>query len=137
MNATTPTPLQTVQALYGAFGSGDLPGLLAMLAPDVEWRFIGAPGLAYTRTCRGRDDVAQWFGQVLELEDIQRFEPREFLAGPDHVTVLGFEHTVSRKAGGGFDTEWVHVFLVKDGLVSRFWGFYDTAAAAAAHTAAQ
>jgi ketosteroid isomerase-like protein len=138
MNTPALTPQQTIEALYGAFGRGDLPGLLAMLSPDVQWRFVGAPGLDYVRTAQGRDDVARWFGQVLEAEDIQVFEPREFFAGPDHVTVLGFERTQSRRAAGGtFETEWVHLFTLKDGLVTRFFGLYDTAAAAAAHGVAR
>ncbi len=72
------------------------------------------------------------FGHVAELDGIQAFEPREFLAGPDHVTVLGWERTQALPAGKVFETDWVHVFNLRDGKVTRFIGTYDTAAVAAA-----
>ena len=127
------TPLATVQSLYAAFGGGDVPAFLALLADDIEWSFHGAPGVPYSGTVRGHEAVAGWLGKVVQAEDIQAFEPREFFAGPDHVTVLGWERTVSRASGRTFETEWVHVFSVRDGRVSRFWGMYDTAEAGAAH----
>src|SRR4029453_146803 len=73
-----------------------------------------------------------WFGHVAELDDIQAFEPREFLAGPDHVTVLGWERTHALPVGGVYETDWGHVFNVRNGKVTRFVGMYDTAASAAA-----
>jgi ketosteroid isomerase-like protein len=35
------TPLTLVQTAYAAFGRGDIPGLLSVLAPDVRWEFTG------------------------------------------------------------------------------------------------
>jgi ketosteroid isomerase-like protein len=77
--------------------------------------------------------VARWFGSIAAADDIKAFEPRELIAAGDHVTVLGFERTVARARGKTFEAEWVHVFTVRDGRVVRFWGMYDTEAAAAAN----
>jgi len=44
---TMNSPVQIVQALYGAFGRGDVPALLTMLSDDVEWIHRGNIGLAY------------------------------------------------------------------------------------------
>ncbi len=126
------TPTEIIQSLYCAFGRGDVAALLAMLCDDVEWTHRGSIGLAYMGTVRGKAAVARWFGQVGELDGIQAFEPREFLAGPDHVTVLGWERTQALPAGQVFECDWVHVFTLRDGKVTRFVGTYDTAASAAA-----
>lgn len=126
------SPVQIVQSLYAAFGRGDVPALLDMLSDDVEWIHRGSIGLAYMGRFVGKPAVAQWFGHVAEADGIQAFEPREFLGGPDHVTVLGWERTQALPAGGVFECDWVHVFNVKDGRVTRFVGTYDTAASAAA-----
>ena len=126
------SPTEIVQSLYSAFGRGDIPALLAQLTDDVHWEHKGQLPLAYLRTARGKADVATWFGQVAELDDIQAFEPREFLAGPDHVTVLGWERTRARPDGGVFECDWVHVFRLREGKVCRFVGSFDTAAVAAA-----
>ncbi|WP_127996907.1 nuclear transport factor 2 family protein [Piscinibacter defluvii] len=131
-----PSPTEIVQSLYAAFGRGDIAAVLDLLTDDVQWEHKGSSGAAYLRTARGRADVARWFGEVAELDEVQAFEPREFLAGTDHVTVLGWERTRARPAGGVFETDWMHVFTLRDGRVCRFVGLYDTAAALAARRAA-
>lgn len=124
---------ELIQALYAAFGSGDLPQFLSMLQPDVKWRFIGAPGLAYTTEVTGHEGMQRWLTSVAELEDIQAFEPRQMFAAPEHVTVLGWERTVAKPTGRAFECEWMHLFELKDGRVARFVGIYDSARVAAAH----
>lgn len=126
------TALETVQAAYAAFGRGDIPALLALLDEDVEWRFCGDSLAPYTGRRVGRDAVAQWFGQVAQSDEIKIFEPQEFLAAPDHVAVIGFERTRALPGGGSFDTDWVHVWQVADGRITRFFGMYDSEAAAKA-----
>lgn len=126
------TPTETIQAMYGAFGRGDIAALLAMLTDDVHWEHKGSIGLPYMGVFHGKAAVAQWFGHVAENDAIQAFEPREFLAGADHVTVLGWERTQALPRGGVFETDWVHVFSLRDGQVCRFIGSYDTAAVAKA-----
>lgn len=129
---TLASPTDVVQALYAAFGQGDVPAVLDLLAEEVEWTFRGAQGVPYTGTFRGRSEVAKWFASVGQADDIQAFEPREFLAGDEHVTVLGWERTRALPGDKVFEADWVHVFTVRGGRVVRFWGMYDTQAAAAA-----
>jgi ketosteroid isomerase-like protein len=125
MSATVQA-VEVVQSVYAAFGRGDTPALLSLIADDVEWKFIGTRGLPYTGTFRTRDEVAKWFASVLA------FEPREFMPAGDNVTVLGWERTQARPSGEVFETEWAHVFTVRNGRIVRFWGIYDTEASAAA-----
>lgn len=127
---THPTTL--IESLYADFGRGDLPALLERLTDDVRWTFLGDGAVAYMREARGKADVAAWFGQVAALDEIQAFEPREMLAGPDHVTVLGWERTRALPDGGVFESPWLHVFRLRDGKVCGFTGLLDTAAAARA-----
>ena len=123
-----PTPTEVVQSMYAAFGRGDIQTLLDHVTDDVEWIHRGSIGLPYMGTFRGKAALLQWFGHVAECDGIQAFEPREFLAGADHVTVLGWERTQALPGGGVFETDWVHVMNVRDGKVCRFVGAYDTAA---------
>jgi uncharacterized protein len=124
--------LTTVQNMYGCFGRGDIAGLIQMLSPDIEWQFTGGRAAPYTGLVKGHGAVGEWFGAVAKTDDIQAFEPREFLVGADHVTVLGFERTRDQKTGRIFECEWVHVIRFSGAKVSRFWGMLDTEAAAAA-----
>ena len=125
-------PLSIVQAGYAAFGRGDVPAILDLITEDVRWQFIGSSKVPYTATLKGRGQVGEWFGSVFQADDIQAFEPRQFLAGPDHVTVIGWERTVAKPSGKAFECEWIHVWRVRDGKVSSFFGMVDTEASAAA-----
>lgn len=126
------TPISLIQDAYAAFGRGDIPGLLAMLSPEVRWDFAGDRRVAYTGRFKGHGQVGEWFQCVAQADGIQAFEPREFLAGPDHVTVLGWERTQALPGGAVFECEWVHVWQIREGKITRFWGMLDTEAAARA-----
>ena len=130
--STNVQAVEVVQSAYAAFGRGDVPAILSLIADDVEWKFFGSRGLPYTGTFRTKDEIAKWFASIPEVDDILVFEPREFIPAGDKVTVLGWERTQARPSGKVFETEWVHVFTVRDGRVARFWGIYDTEASAAA-----
>jgi ketosteroid isomerase-like protein len=129
---STAKPLEVVQTAYAAFGRGDLPAILNLVSENVDWKFIGSRGLPYTGIFRTKNEVAKWFASIPEADDIQAFEPREFINGGEHVTVLGWERTRALPSGKVFESEWTHVFTVRDGRVVRFWGMYDTEASAAA-----
>jgi uncharacterized protein len=117
-----------VQTVYGAFGRGDVPGILAHCAPQVDWELVGPARLAYAGRRRDHAGIADFFSQVGQLDDIHVFEPREFIEDGDKVVVLGWERTTARDTGRDFESEWVHVFTVTDGKVTRWRGFFDTAA---------
>ena len=75
------------------------------------------------RTVRARD----FFAKVGELDDIKVFEPREFIEAGDNVVVLGYEQSTARDTGKDFQSQWAHVFTVKNGKITRWRGFFDTA----------
>ncbi|OUL99056.1 nuclear transport factor 2 family protein [Variovorax sp. JS1663] len=128
------TPTDVVQQAYAAFGRRDIAGILALLSDDVDWRFQAgdAAGIPYAGKFTGKQQVQGWFGMLAESDDIQAFEPREFLEGADHVTVLGWERVKPLPKGSVFESEWVHVFNVKNGKITRWVGTADTAARLAA-----
>lgn len=125
-------PSAIVQTLYAAFGRGDVAAVLELLSDDIDWRFIGDRQAGYAGRVRGKAAVAEWFARVARADDIQAFEPREFLAGADHVTVLGWERTIARASGREFESDWVHVFGLRNSKVCRFVGTLDSEASAAA-----
>ena len=125
-------PQSIVQNAYACFGRGDIPALLALLTDDVRWRFIGDRAAPYTGEVTGQSAVGEWFGQVAMADDVRAFEPRQFLAGPDHVTVIGWERTGAKPGGKEFDSDWIHVWQLRDGRIAGFTGMFDTEAAAAA-----
>ena len=117
-----------VQKAYEAFGRQDVPAILDVVSDRVDWEFVGSSGLAYAGKRKSRDEVAKFFAEVGAADDIQVFEPREFIEAGDQVAVLGWERATARDTGQAFESEWAHVFTVRDGKITRWRGFFNTAA---------
>jgi ketosteroid isomerase-like protein len=98
--------LDVVQQAYAAFGRHDITALVR----------------------RTPEEVANFFKTLSQADDIHAFEPREFIEAGEHVTVLGCEKTTAVDTQKLFETEWVHVFTVKSGKITRWRGFFNTAA---------
>ena len=58
--------VQIVKGGYAAFGRGDIQGLIAMFAEDVEWITPGE-GLPWAGTYRGHAAVADLFQKVSQM----------------------------------------------------------------------
>lgn len=121
-------PLSVVKAAYDAFVREDIPALLELVADDVDWNMLGPPEIPYTGRRTTKSDVARFFAEVEESDETQIFEPREFIEAGQYVTVLGFERFVTKHDRKEVETEWIHVFTVIDGKITRWCGCYDTAA---------
>jgi len=117
-----------VQRFYEAFGRGDVPGLLEHLSADIDWEFVAPPNLAYAGKRRNLNEVAKFFADVVQADQIHAFEPREFIEASGHVTVLGWERSTALDTGQDFTSEWIHLFSFKDKRVVRWRGFFNTAA---------
>ena len=122
------TAVTVVKQAYEAFGRKDIPALLELVADSVDWEFVGSSGLPYARRRRNRKEVGEFFGDIPRADDIQAFEPREFIEAGEHVTVLGWESSTAIATGKKFESEWVHVFTVKSGKITRWRGVFNTAA---------
>jgi hypothetical protein len=122
------TSTTVVQQAYEAFGRKDVPAILELVADEVDWEFVGSAGLPYAGRRRNRNEVRDFFAAIPRTDDIHAFEPREFIEAGEHVTVLGWERATALDTGKQFEGEWVHVFTVKSGKVTRWRGFFNTAA---------
>jgi ketosteroid isomerase-like protein len=120
--------MEIVQQAYEAFGRQDVPAMLELVADRVDWEFVGPTSLPFAGKRRNRSEVGAFFADIPRADDIQVFEPREFIEAGEHVTVLGWERATAVDTGIQFEGEWVHVFTVKNGKITRWRGFFNTAA---------
>jgi uncharacterized protein len=121
--------VQIVKDAYAAFGRGDIQGLLALFAEDVEWITPGE-GLPVAGTYRGLAKVAGFFQKVSEMFEISFFEPREFVAQGDRVLVLGFDRGKVKATNRAFEGDWAVAFTVQNGKVTSVREYLDTLALA-------
>ncbi|MES2102421.1 MAG: nuclear transport factor 2 family protein [Pseudomonadota bacterium] len=120
--------INVVQQAYAAFGRGDVPAILELVANDIDWEFIGPKSLPYAGPRHSRSEVGAFFAAIPTADAISAFEPREFIEAGEHVTVLGWSQAKNVETGKEFSSQWAHVFTVKNGRVTRWRGFSDTAA---------
>ena len=132
--------LDVIRRGYDAFGRGDIDTLLGLFDEQIEWVSPGPPELATSGRRVGRQAVADFFTSVNDLFEIQRFEPKEFIAQGERVVVLGNETSRLKATGKVLDADWAHVFTLRNGKVVSFQEYIDTAAVVAelraAHAAA-
>ena len=126
---STQESLQVVKDGFAAFGRGDVPGLLALMAEDVEWIVPGA-GLPLAGTYRGSEGVANFFQKLAAEADILDFQPREFIADGDRVLVVGWERSKVKATNRIIETDWVMSFTVRNGKVAGYRQYTDTKAIA-------
>src|SRR5687768_1757914 len=121
--------VQLVKDAYAAFLRGDVNTILGMVDDNVEWHGVkGAEGVApHAGLRRGRAAVGQFFQQVGSSIEFHKFEPREFIAQGDQVAVIGDYEGSIKASGTRMKSDWVMVFTVRDGKVTRFREWTDSA----------
>jgi ketosteroid isomerase-like protein len=118
--------VEVVKSTYEAFGRGDVPAVLGAMADDIEW--YEADGMPYGGLHRGPEAVAQnVFGPL--IEDVPDFalRPEEFFVSGDTVAAVVRYTGTGKSTGKQLDLQVAHVFDVRDGKITRFRQFADTA----------
>lgn len=128
--------VRLVQQAYDAFKRGEIQGVLNSLSEQVEWRVPKPEGVPFGGEYRGREQVARFFSELNQYEDVTRFEPREYIAQGERVVAFGYFGCKVRATGRTAESEWVHVHTIRNGKIVKFQEFYDTAASLIAHRTA-
>jgi uncharacterized protein len=118
---------QLIVDLYAAFARGDAGSVLGTLAPDVQWfEAEGNPyadGNPYDSPQRVGEGV---FGRI--LADFENFavHPQQLVAEDDTVVALGRYTGNHRASGQPYDAQFVHVWTIMNGRVTKFQQYTDT-----------
>jgi len=121
-----------VQQAYGDFGSGNIPALIAAMTGDVVWQEPPGGVAPWAGTHTGHAALTEFFHQLLTQIHPIEFEPREFIAHGDRVIVLGRYKFQAKSTGKSWETDWVMIWTLAHGKISRFQIFKDTGAEIAA-----
>ena len=123
------TPTEIIRSFYDKLGSGDAPGALGLMAPDIEWITMWH----YQVRGRGPERVAEDLFKPLMAEwSSFALVPTEFIAEGDRVVSLGDFTGVHGATGKKAHARYAHVWTVIDGKITRFRQYIDTLAVAEA-----
>lgn len=118
-----------LRRLYESFGQGDIPTVLGAMSPGIRWH--QAESHPYT------PDGAVWVGPDAVLNNLFMrigaewdgfaVHPASFHGAGDTVVVEGRYTGTFKATGKRLDCQMCHVWDVKDGKVTRFQQYVDTA----------
>lgn len=125
------TNVELVRALYGSFGKGDIPAVLGMFDPAIQW--TEAEGFPYGGTYVGPDAVLNNVFMKLGTEwDSFAAVPAEFVGEGDTVVATGEYSGTYKATGKHFRAPFAHIWKLSGGKAVRFQQFTDTAIVQAA-----
>lgn len=123
--------LETVRAIYQAFGRGDVASIVDRLADDVRWEhwadsFAQRAGVEWFSPRVGPDDAAGFF-EIVGAFDVTEFAVLDLLAS-EHQVAVEVVIEASTPGGGRYRDEELHLWtFAPDGRVCRLRHYADTA----------
>lgn len=117
--------LDLIRAGYSAFAVGDIPTVLAMMSPTIEW--TDAEGGPYGGVYVGPQAVLEGVFMKLGGEwDGYMAVPHEFVAEGSTVVALGQYSGTYKATGKSFKAPFAHVWKFLDGKATSFQQYTDT-----------
>jgi uncharacterized protein len=122
-----------IQDCYAAFGRGDVQAILDRVDDNVSWNAWYGAGkqVPFGGTRHGKAAVGDFFKQIAQHINFSTLEPRQFVATGDKVVALG-HYSGKTSAGKNYDSDFAMVFTLRNGKVTHFQEFNDSAAINAA-----
>jgi uncharacterized protein len=127
--AVPPKNLQIVKKAYEAFGRRDIPAVLEVLDPKIEWLEPAGslPPPAGSGMHRGREAVEkEVFGTIPKTWDSFRVEPESFFEAGDHVVVAGRFHVRPSAGRAEVEAPCVQIWRLHGGKAVRMQNYTDT-----------
>ncbi len=121
--------VRLLKNVYDAFGGGDIPSVLGAMSPGIKWH--QAEGNPY------RPSGEAWVGPEAVLSNLFMrlgtewdgftVHPKSFHNAGESVIVEARYSGRYKASGKSMDTQVCHVWDVKDGKITRFRQYVDTA----------
>jgi len=120
--------IKTIQAVYEAFGRGDLPTVLDAVSDDVEWATDTVSNAAPWYGVRaGKAGVAAFFEAFGSTMEIEEFTPKTIAANETDVLTIVRCRARARATGKSLDMNLHHWFVFNNGKIAYYRGTEDTA----------
>lgn len=120
---------ESIEALYASFAKGDVPAVLALMDPKIEWTMAEGWPL-YSGTLVGPQAIVDGvFMRLGEIGDNFSLNITQLVAEGDTVVVLGTYSWNRKGSGEPAEVKMAHVWTFDSGKLTRFQQHVDTAKA--------
>ncbi len=136
------TNIETAQAMYEAFGRGDVPAIIAHMADDIafdDWTgntAVDSGRLPHMTPRSGKTGAVAFFTALQEIEFL-RFDVTNLLGGGNQVAATVSLDTRIKASGKRVSDDMIHLWTFNEaGKATRFLHYLDTAKHIEANTPA-
>lgn len=117
------TPTSIVNRAYEAFAAGDIPTVIGLLAPDVEW--VSPRTLPHGGDYHGRAGATEFFTNLGHAWETLTLRV-DHVSDLDDGQVIGVAQATGRlRTGTTTGYAVTHLFAVRDGEITSFHEFTD------------
>lgn len=121
-----------IQTIYTAFNQGDIQTILSNLAQNAEWVNHGPSAVPYFGDFSAR--IPDFFKAIGESTTGASVAIDRHIASGEVVVTEGRYTATARNTGAKINAPIAHIFTLRDGKVTSWKGYADTAAVLAGHT---
>ena len=123
------TNVELVKEAYSHFATGNVPAVLAMFDPAIEWlECKGMPFVKDDGIYTGPEAIVTNVFMNLPVSfDGFNIAVSEVFGVDDKVVMVGYYQGTNKATGNAFKANATHVWTVKDGKLVRFFQAVDTA----------
>jgi ketosteroid isomerase-like protein len=118
---------EKIQAMYDAFGKGDIPFILDAVSEDFTWTDPTNPSVApQGGTYTGRNGFIGFFQNLGGSVDTQLWEVDNYLAEADTVVATGKHGVVVKATGKSHTLNWMMIWDFKNGMPVKGRSIFET-----------
>ena len=124
------TNVDLVKEAYSHFATGNVPAVLAIFDPAIEWNECkGMPFMKDDSVLVGHEAVVtKVFMNLPVYFDGFNIAVTEIFGADDKVVMVGYYQGINKATGNTFKANATHVWTVKDGKLAKFFQAVDTVA---------
>nr|WP_052477671.1 nuclear transport factor 2 family protein [Kibdelosporangium sp. MJ126-NF4]CEL13235.1 Ketosteroid isomerase-related protein [Kibdelosporangium sp. MJ126-NF4]CTQ98926.1 Ketosteroid isomerase-related protein [Kibdelosporangium sp. MJ126-NF4] len=116
-----------VRKVFDLFGEARLTEIRDLLSDDFEWTFFGPEELPWADTYLGHEGFDRFFATVAKHIEVEQFDVSEYIEAGDRVVAIGTSSARFLRTDVRYHTNWINVFTVNGGKITRLLDLYETA----------
>ena len=119
--------VEVVNKMFQAFGTGNMEALKLTLSDTSVWVYYVSDLIPYSGTYKGKEEVVRFIGNIVSSVDILDFKVEQIISNGKTVVVLGSEKQKIKKNSKILEQNWVQVYTVENGLITKMDEYANTA----------
>ena len=126
--ATITTARETVEALYEAFGRGDIPAILDAISDDFTWQDPNNPAIVpFGGKYEGKQAMGRFFQNLGGSVDTTLFEVTGYITEGNKVAAIGRHGFTVKSTGKKAILDWVMIWNIQHDTPVSGRSYYNAA----------